>query len=121
MRDLGGAGRVHEEPRLHEGRWAAAVAHGDAPARSPKPALVDRPPAAPLSAACAFFCAECRRSCRACVSAPASPGTRRPAVAERQHAEPSCTDATSRCAGWAKEEHCVRNRRFMCAVPLAAR
>ena len=37
MRDMGDARRVHEESRLHEGRWAPAVTRE--PAQSPKRAL----------------------------------------------------------------------------------
>jgi hypothetical protein len=111
VRDLGGAGRVHEEPRLHEGRWAAAVAHGDAPARSPKPALADRPPAAPLSAACAFFCAECRRSCRACTAQTAA-----------SYSPQECFDRFKDCASMARapdgcaSRFMTRNCRVTCKL-----
>ena len=50
----------------------------------------------------AFMREECPRSCELCSSGRLAP----------------CMD-DERCAGWAKEEHCVRNRRFMCALRLA--
>ena len=49
----------------------------------------------------AFMREECPLSCDLCSNGRPAP----------------CVD-DERCAGWAKEEHCVRNRRFMCATPL---
>ena len=52
----------------------------------------------------AFMREECPLSCDLCRDGRPAP----------------CVD-DEKCVGWAKEKHCVRNRRFMCAAPLAAR
>ena len=45
-----------------------------------------------------YMSEECPLSCNFCKDGQAHP----------------CVD-DERCAGWAKDDHCVRNRRFMCA------
>ena len=57
-----------------------------------------------------FMNVECRRSCDACSAAPQAA----PAAAGASTAvDPSCKDSSGKCDAWAKDDHCVRNRRFM--------
>jgi len=58
-----------------------------------------------------FMTVECKRSCKACAPAPVSPSS--PAAPAAALADVSCKDKAQGCDGWAKDNHCKRNRRFM--------
>ena len=56
-----------------------------------------------------FMNVECRRSCKVCTVQAQSAA----APAASRAADPSCKDSSGKCDAWAKDDHCVRNRRFM--------